>query len=132
MANLISLRTARRSVLGEKIAGAVVYCSDQAHSSVDRALQLLGFEAAQLRKLPSDHSFRLSVARLKQEVASDRAAGRVPFCVIANAGATNTGIVDPLIETAELCKKKVCGSTLTEPMERPPFYAKRGVLYYRD
>jgi aromatic-L-amino-acid/L-tryptophan decarboxylase len=106
MANLISLRTARRVMLGEKTAGAVVYCSDQTHSSVERALQVLGFERAQLRKLPSDHSFRLSVASLKREVGSDRAAGRVPFCVIANAGATNTGAVDPLLEIAELCKQE--------------------------
>jgi aromatic-L-amino-acid/L-tryptophan decarboxylase len=106
MANLISLRTARYVMLRERIAGAVVYCSDQTHSSVERALQVLGFESTQLRKLPADDTFRLSVARLKQEVAADRGAGRVPFCVIANAGATNTGAVDPLIETAEVCKKE--------------------------
>jgi aromatic-L-amino-acid/L-tryptophan decarboxylase len=106
MANLISLRTARYVMLRERIAGAIVYCSDQTHSSVERALQVLGFESTQLRKLPADDTFRLSVARLKQEVAADRSAGRVPFCVIANAGATNTGAVDPLIETAEVCKKE--------------------------
>ena len=86
MANLISLRTARHVMLREKTAGAVVYCSDQTHSSVERALQVLGFETTQLRKLPSDDLFRLSVTCLKQEVTADRAAGKVPFCVIANAG----------------------------------------------
>jgi len=106
MANLISLRTARHVMLREKTAGAVVYCSDQTHSSVERALQVLGFETTQLRKLPSDDLFRLSVTCLKQEVTADRAAGKVPFCVIANAGTTNTGAVDPLIEAAELCKQE--------------------------
>ena len=106
MANLIALRAARHVTLREKSDGAVVYCSDQTHSSVERALQVLGFQTAQLRKLPSDESFRLPVPRLRQEVAADRAAGRVPFCVIANAGTTNTGAVDPLIETAELCKQE--------------------------
>ncbi len=76
------------------------------HYSVERALQLLGFEVKQLHKLPSDDSFRLSVTRLKQEVTADRAAGKVPFCVVANAGTPNTGAVDPLIETAEVCKQE--------------------------
>ena len=106
MANLISLRTARRARLRDETAGAVVYCSDQTHYSIDRALQLLGFEVNQLRKMTSDDLFRLSVTRLKQEVAADRAAGRVPFCVVANAGTPNTGAVDPLMETAEVCKQE--------------------------
>jgi glutamate/tyrosine decarboxylase-like PLP-dependent enzyme len=105
MANLICLRTARHSMLqGKSARSAVAYCSDQTHSSVERALQVLGFEAEQLRKLPSDNSFRISIAHLKRRIADDRAAGRVPFCVIANAGTTNTGAVDPLVEVAELCK----------------------------
>jgi len=107
MANLICLRTARHAMLREKdAASAVAYCSDQTHSSVERALQVLGFDTAQLRKLPSDNSFRLSTTHLKREIADDRAAGRVPFCVIANAGATNTGAVDPLVEVSELCKQE--------------------------
>src|SRR5215472_3323028 len=77
MANLISLRTARYVMLRERIAGAVAYCSDQTHSSVERALQVLGFQSTQLRKLRADDTFRLSVARLKHEVAADRSAGRV-------------------------------------------------------
>jgi len=105
-ANLIALRAARHITLREKTERAVVYCSDQTHSSVERALQVLGFETAQLRTLPSDDSFRLSVPGLRHEVAADRAAGRVPFCVIANAGTTNTGAVDPLVEIAELCKQE--------------------------
>lgn len=106
MANLIALRVARRVTLHERSDQAVIYCSDQTHSSVDRALQILGFQSAQLRKLPSDESFRLPVPRLRQEVVADRAADRVPFCVIANAGTTNTGAVDPLTETSEVCKQE--------------------------
>ena len=105
-ANLIALRLARRIKLGEKAAGAVVYCSDQTHSSVERALQVLGFETEQLRRLPSDDLFRLPVPRLSSEIAADRAKGRVPFCVVANAGTTNTGSVDPLVDIAELCRRE--------------------------
>jgi aromatic-L-amino-acid/L-tryptophan decarboxylase len=101
MAKLICLRTARHTMLhGKNVGLGVAYCSDQTHSSVERALKVLGFETAQLRKLPSDVSFRISVAHLKRGIADDRAAGRVPFCVIANAGATNTGAVDPLVEVS--------------------------------
>src|SRR5260370_36413123 len=97
----------RHTMLQENnAASAVAYCSDQTHASVERALKVLGFEAAQLRKLPSDNSFRLSITNLKREIADDRAAGRVPFCLIANAGATNTGAVDPLVEVGELCKQE--------------------------
>src|SRR5262249_53557972 len=107
MANLICLRTARHKMLqGENAGSAIAYCSDQTHSSVERALKVLGFETAQLRKVPSDDSFRISIARLERAIADDRAAGRVPFCVIANAGATNTGAVDPLVELGELCKQE--------------------------
>jgi aromatic-L-amino-acid/L-tryptophan decarboxylase len=108
MANLISLSTARHTMLrGKNTGSAVAYCSDQTHSSVERALRVLGFETtSQLQKLPTDDSFRISIAHLKRRIADDRAAGRVPFCVIANAGATNTGAVDPLVELGELCKQE--------------------------
>ena len=107
MANLISLSTARHAVLRRtNTDSAVVYCSDQTHSSVERAMRVLGFESSQLQRLPSDDSFRISVPHLERRIADDRAAGRVPFCVIANAGTTNTGAVDPLTELGELCKQE--------------------------
>jgi glutamate/tyrosine decarboxylase-like PLP-dependent enzyme len=59
-----------------------------------------------MRKLPSDDAFRLPVASLRQAIAQDQAAGRQPFCVIANAGTTNTGAVDPLEQLADLCEQE--------------------------
>jgi aromatic-L-amino-acid/L-tryptophan decarboxylase len=108
MASLISLSTARHTTLrGKNTGSAVAYCSDQTHSSVERALRVLGFETtSQLQKLPTDDSFRISIAHLKRRIADDRAAGRVPFCGIANAGAPNTEAVDPLVELGELCKQE--------------------------
>lgn len=101
MANVTALAAARHAVLDGDTTGAVAYCSDQTHSSVDRALRLLGFGPDQLRRLPTDDRYRLDVDALAQAVAADRAAGRRPFCVIANAGTTNTGAVDPLPALAE-------------------------------
>jgi len=86
------------------MSNATVYYSDQTHSSIDRALRVLGFAPEQIRKLPTDERFRLPVPALAREVAADRALGRRPFCVVANAGTTNTGAVDPLLDLARFCR----------------------------
>lgn len=109
MANLTALCAARHDRLetrGEDPARAVIYLSDQTHSSVERALRVLGFRPDQIRKLPADDEFRLSIPVLLEEIAADRAAGRLPFCVVANAGTTNTGAVDQLPELADLCRRE--------------------------
>lgn len=102
MANVMALAAVRHAMLGDEVEGAVAYCSDQTHTSVDRALRLLGFGPNQLRRLPSDDQFRLRPEALSEAVAADRAAGRRPFCVIANAGTTNTGAVDYFPALAEV------------------------------
>ena len=103
MANLTALAAARGAKLGGQTTNAVIYFSDQTHSSLEKALRILGFAREQIRKLPSDEQFRLPMAELRQAVAEDRAAGKQPFCVIANAGTTNTGAIDPLNELADFC-----------------------------
>ena len=104
MANLTALATARKIALGEKWHHATLYCSDQTHSSVGRAVSILGFRAGQLRTIPSDEEFRIQLDCLRDTIHQDRATGLRPFCVIANAGTINTGAVDPLLEIAEICK----------------------------
>lgn len=106
MANLTALAVARDVKLGERLTDGVAYFSDQTHSSVARALRVLGLSSAQLRVIPADDAFRLPVADLARAIAADRAKGRVPFCVIANAGTTNTGAVDPLPALADLCAEE--------------------------
>ena len=102
MANVTALAAARHAVLDDEVSGAVAYCSDQTHTSVDRALRLLGFAPDQLRRLSPDDQFRLDPEALTEAIAEDRAAGRRPFCVIASAGTTNTGAVDPLPALADV------------------------------
>lgn len=106
MANLTGLVAARHSFLQDRLDGAMVYFSDQTHSSVERALHVIGFAREQMRRLPSDENFRLSLQKLSEAIASDRAKGLRPFCIIANAGTTNTGAIDPLNELADLAAKE--------------------------
>ena len=106
VANLIALAAARHATLGEDTAHAIAYFSDQTHFAVERGLRVLGFAPAQLRRLPSDDRFRLVPAELERAIREDRSAGRRPFCVIANAGTTNTGAVDPLPVLREICSRE--------------------------
>ncbi len=103
MANLTALAVARHVMLKDCLTDAVIYCSDQTHSSVERGLRVLGFSPAQIRKLPSDADFRLPIDVLREVVIADRTSGKRPFCVVANAGTTNTGAVDPLDMLADFC-----------------------------
>lgn len=103
VANLTALAVARHVILDDRIEGAVVYLSDQAHSSLEKALRILGFLPDQIQRIRCDEEFRLAAADLAAAIALDRAAGKRPFCVIASAGTTNTGAVDPLPELRMLC-----------------------------
>ena len=107
-ANLIGLCTAREIVLSGQISDAIIYCSDQTHKSNFKALKILGFAPEQLHVLPTDLSHRLCTQTLEEQIKQDRQAGRRPFCVIANAGTTNTGSVDPLAEIRRLCDQEQC------------------------
>jgi aromatic-L-amino-acid decarboxylase len=106
MANLTGLAVARQVRLGGRTAGAVVYYSDQTHSAVDRGLRTLGFGQEQIRKLPAAEDLRLAPEDLRRAIVADRAAGRLPFCVVANIGTTNTGAVDPLPELLRICRQQ--------------------------
>lgn len=106
VANLIALAAARHHLLGEEFSNGTVYFSDQTHSCVERALRVLGFRQDQMRKVECDGNFRLPVQTVHQLIKQDRAAGKQPFCIVASAGTTNTGAVDPLSELADLCEQE--------------------------
>jgi aromatic-L-amino-acid decarboxylase len=94
----------REGLLGrDGVARVRIYCSDQAHSSVDKAVILLGFGQDALCRVPSDERFRLSVPALRDAIARDRAAGIVPLAVVATIGTTSTTSVDPVAAVAEVC-----------------------------
>jgi glutamate/tyrosine decarboxylase-like PLP-dependent enzyme len=84
----------------------VAYMSDQTHSSVARAARLIGFAPERVRILPTDERYRLRVDALLHALDEDTRAGLRPLVVVANAGATNTGAVDPLRELAQICRAR--------------------------
>jgi len=105
-ANLSALAVARAVRLGTHNDKARVYCSDQTHSSIQRATKSLGFHPHQLVTLTANVHQRLDVRELARQVDQDRRDGYQPFCVVANAGTTNTGAVDSLTKLAALCQEQ--------------------------
>src|SRR5690625_1726181 len=106
MANLTGLVTARNIKCGDDFSKAVIYLSDQAHSSNIKAIRIMGFRKEQIRIIPTDHEFKFSLNKLKNAIARDRLEGLQPFCLIGTAGTINTGTVDPLPELAAICKQE--------------------------
>jgi aromatic-L-amino-acid decarboxylase len=106
LANFTAVVTARRERLPEQFLAGTLYASDQVHHSVQKAALLAGFPPASVRSIPSDAAFRLRLDLLAAAVAADRREGRLPFMVVANAGSTNTGAVDPLDGLADLCARE--------------------------
>ncbi len=112
MATLIALTVARNQVLGPDarrlgLAASgkplVAYTSTEAHSSVARAFEMLGLGTDSLHPLAVDKEFRMVPDELRKRIRADKAAGKLPFAVIATAGTVNTGAIDPLAEIADIC-----------------------------
>ncbi len=103
LANLSAIAVAREIKLGNPDPAATVYYSDQTHISVERGLRVLGFAPEQMRRITTDMSFRINSTELIDTINADRRRGSRPFCLIANAGTTNTGAVDPITELFEIC-----------------------------
>ncbi len=106
MANLTALVTARRQKCGDDFSKAIIYLTDQTHSSNIKAIRTIGFKKEQIRIIPTDIEFKVSINKLKNAIAKDKLEGLHPFCLIGTAGATNTGTVDPLVEMSKICKQE--------------------------
>ena len=113
MANLVALAVARQAQAGFDVRehgvgnGApplVVYASTEVHSSVKKAVELMGLGHRNLRLIPVDAAYRIDVAALQAAITADRAQGRRPICVIGNAGTVNTGATDDLAALGRLCR----------------------------
>ena len=82
-----------------------VYASDQAHSSVEKAVITLGLGERNVRRVASDATYRLNVAALRIGIEEDLRSGLLPMAVVATIGTTSTTSVDPIEEIAALCRE---------------------------
>ena len=107
-ANTTAVVAARHAAVekGGDIRKLVVYTSAQAHSSVVRAAWVAGIARDNVRIVEMDDRFRMRPDELVRSIADDRASGSEPFLVVASAGTTNTGSVDPIDEIADVCEKE--------------------------
>lgn len=113
MANFVGLAVARNTKAGwdvkkEGLCGPhgplVVYCSAETHSSMQKSVEALGLGSEGLRYVEIDRDCRIRMDALQDAVAADRKAGKVPICVIGNAGTVNSGAIDDLSALAEFCR----------------------------
>ncbi|HET7649958.1 MAG TPA: aminotransferase class V-fold PLP-dependent enzyme [Gammaproteobacteria bacterium] len=112
VANLVALNVARNAIAPfavrkQGLAGnprLVVYASTETHNSVQKAVELMGLGAESLALIPVDEAYRMDVSALRNQLHADRQSGKIPFCVVANAGTVNTGAVDPLEPLGDLCR----------------------------
>jgi aromatic-L-amino-acid decarboxylase len=100
MANLSALVTARAALLGSDFLDGTLYVSEHTHQSVAKAAMIAGFPPEAVRRVAATADLELDPDALRAAIERDRNAGRRPFCVIASAGTTNTGAVDPIGDLA--------------------------------
>ncbi|HEX8423276.1 MAG TPA: aminotransferase class I/II-fold pyridoxal phosphate-dependent enzyme, partial [Pyrinomonadaceae bacterium] len=84
---------------------ATIYVSDQAHMSIAKAADILGFGREQVRVVETDENFRMDVGRLREWIERDARDNFEPCCVVASAGTVNTGAIDPLAEIAGVARE---------------------------
>ena len=112
LSNLTALTAAReRALPGSRrrgIAGtpATIYCSSEAHYSIVRAAEVLGLGSDAVRAVPIDENRRARPQDVAAAIDADRAAGITPIAVIASAGTTLTGAVDPIARLADVCASR--------------------------
>ncbi|MBN2862085.1 MAG: aminotransferase class I/II-fold pyridoxal phosphate-dependent enzyme [Bacteroidales bacterium] len=112
-ATLSAIITAREKISNFKIniegqnsAGILrIYCSEQAHSSVEKGVKISGIGRNNLVKIPVKKDFSMDPEKLDEAIADDRKKGYIPCCVIATIGTTGTTAVDPLRAIGMICRK---------------------------
>jgi aromatic-L-amino-acid decarboxylase len=107
IANLIALTAARdkHGVKNELVTKSVIYLSEQVHHCTQKALRIIGLGDVIIRMIQIDEFSRIKVAHFEQMLTEDQAQGLHPFLVLASAGTTDTGAIDPLKEIGEIAKK---------------------------
>lgn len=109
--SLVALLTAREKATGfqSNIKGLketlVVYCSEEAHSSVEKGAKIAGFGKHNIRSIPTDKDYAMIPEELEEAVLKDQGQGLKPCCVVATSGTTSSSALDPLDKIGEICQK---------------------------
>ena len=143
-ATIVSLITAREKKTNFKVNESglygnqqfTVYCSEQAHSSIEKGMKIIGLGKNNIRKVPVDENFALITSKLEEIIEKDIQEGCIPLCVVAAIGTTGSTAIDPLKEIGKICKEKhniwlhvdaaLAGSALILPEMR---YMIEGIEY---
>ncbi len=102
---LMMARESRHAANEEGARGGVVYASSEVHMSIGKAMALLGLGHRNLRTIPVDENFRMRTDELERAIDLDRTEGKTPIAIVASAGTTATGAVDPLERIAAIARK---------------------------
>ena len=114
MANITALTVARNSFGEEKIrqrglksaaAQLLIYCSEETHSCIQKAAEIIGLGSDGVRKIRVNERFQLDTSALRVQLELDIKAGFLPFCVVGTAGTVNTGAIDPMEELLKIAKE---------------------------
>ena len=143
-ATIVSMITAREKLTGFEVnnyglysqSKFTVYCSEQAHSSIEKGMKIIGLGKNNIRKVPVDDEFALIPSKLEEMIEKDMHEGYTPLCVVAAIGTTGSTAIDPLKEIGKICKEKyniwlhidaaLSGSALVLPEKR---YMIEGIEY---
>lgn len=97
--------TQGRANEGGLTGGLTAYASDQAHSSIEKAVRMAGIGSTNLRLIESDASFAMKPGALAQAIEADKAAGKTPAIVCATVGTTSSTAIDPVPEIGRICRE---------------------------
>ncbi len=82
-----------------------VYCSTEAHSSIDKAVKIAGFGKQNLVKIETDENFAMRSGKLEEAIIKDIDSGYIPLAIVSSLGTTSSTAVDPLRKNSEIAKK---------------------------
>lgn len=107
MATLSALACARDAYFpAQDFSAGRIYITAQSHHCIRKGARIAGFQQEAIRVVPADEHLRMDVEALRAAIRADRKVGLRPFCVVANAGTTNTGAIDPLDAIAQIAREE--------------------------
>jgi len=95
-----------KGMSGRDLPPLRVYCSEHAHSSIEKAALALGFGATGVVQIPGDENYRMRIDALEEAIARDKREGALPCCVVATTGTTSIASVDPVARVGEIARRE--------------------------